>query len=51
MDKSRAVESFYCFAVMRLRKRDQQKATLMLPWAVLMVPRYVNLQYFIFGQN
>ena len=31
--------NFYCFAIMKLGERNQQKAALMLPWAVLMVPK------------
>ena len=33
----------YFFLVIKLRKIYQQKAALMLPWAVLMVLKYVNL--------
>ena len=44
------VENPYCVA-MKLGKRNQQKAALMLPWAVSMVLRNVNLYDFIFSQT
>ena len=45
------VENTYCFSAMKLANKNKQRAASTLPWAVLMVLRYVNLQDFVFSQT